>query len=62
MNIETEIKALHDLAEWVLLRWLHLESPRERRKQQALQLLGEAGELLHNAHANLSLIGQDEEA
>jgi hypothetical protein len=36
--------------------WLALESPADRRKQKALELLAAAGQLLHSACINLDLI------
>ncbi len=51
-----DIKALYDLAEDVLMAWLALESPADRRKQKALELLAEAGQLLHSACINLDVI------
>jgi hypothetical protein len=51
-----EIKALYDLAEDVLMTWLALESPADRRKQKALELLADAGQLLHSACINLDVI------
>ena len=53
--IEAEWKALSDLAEDVLMAWLAAESPTEKRRQQALELLADAGILLINAHKNLTL-------
>ncbi|WP_367155700.1 hypothetical protein [Methylomonas sp. HYX-M1] len=53
--IETELKALSDLAEEVLMAWLAAESPSDRRRQQALALLADAGMLLLNAHKNLTI-------
>jgi hypothetical protein len=53
--IEAELKALSDLAEEVLMMWLAVESPGDRRRQQALELLADAGMLLFNAHRNLTL-------
>ncbi len=52
--IETELKALSDLAEDVLMAWLAAESPSDRRRQQALELLADAGMLLYNANRNLT--------
>jgi len=58
MNIEA--KALRDLAEDVLMAWLEVESPLDRRRQLALQLVAEAGLLLHNACLNLGILkGQE---
>lgn len=51
-----EIKALYDLAEDVLMAWLAVESPADRRKQKALELLADAGQLLHSACINLDVI------
>ncbi|OAI26357.1 hypothetical protein [Methylomonas koyamae] len=53
--IEAELKALSDLSEEVLMAWLAVESPSDRRRQQALALLADAGMLLFNAHQNLTL-------
>ena len=47
---------MYDLAEVVLRDWLALESLADRRKQKALELLAEAGQLLHSACINLDLI------
>ena len=54
--MDNDIKALYDLAEDVLMDWLAHESPAERRKQKALELLAEAGQLLHSACINLDVI------
>ncbi len=51
-----DIKALYDLAEDILMDWLALESPADRRKQKALELLAEAGQLLHPPCINLDVI------
>ena len=48
-----EIKALHDLAEALLLAWLEIETPSDRRRQKALEQLAEAGQLLNVACINL---------
>lgn len=55
MILDAELKALSDLAEEVLMMWLAVESPSDRRRQQALDLLADAGMLLFNAHRNLTL-------
>lgn len=54
-NAVTDLKALSDLAEDVLMTWLAAESPTDKRRQQALALLADAGMLLFNAHKNLTL-------
>ena len=51
----TDLKALSDLAEDMLMAWLAAESPTDKRRQQALSLLADAGMLLFNAHKNLIL-------
>ena len=56
VNMPNDIKALYDLAEDVLMDWLGLESPADSRKQKALELLAEAGQLLHSACINLDVI------
>ena len=56
VNMPNDIKALYDLAEDVLMDWLALESPADRRKQKALELLAAAGQLLHSACINLDVI------
>ncbi len=48
-----DIKALRDLAEDVLMQWLAVESPVDRRRQKALELLADAGQMLHAACINL---------
>ena len=53
INPADELQALHDLAEHVLLAWLAVESPIDRRRQQAVALLADAGQLLHSACLNL---------
>lgn len=54
-NAVTDLKALSDLTEDVLMTWLTAESPTDKRRQQALALLADAGMLLFNAHKNLTL-------
>lgn len=61
-NAASEIKALHDLAEAVLLAWLAVESPTDRRRQKAIELLADAGQLLHSACVNLGAFSQYDEA
>ena len=56
MNIVNEVEALRDLSEQVLLDWLEVESPADRRRQAALELVAEAGMLLHNACVNLGIL------
>lgn len=53
MNVVDDVKALHDLSEQVLLAWLAIETPSDRRRQKALELLADAGQLLHSACINL---------
>jgi hypothetical protein len=48
----SEVKALHDMTLRVLLDWLETP-PTERREEQALQLLGEANQILYAACINL---------
>jgi hypothetical protein len=55
-----EVKALRDLAEQVLLDWLSRESPTDKRKQKALELVAEAGQCLHVACINLGLYDEPE--
>jgi hypothetical protein len=50
-----EVRALRDLAEQVLLDWLSHESPTDKRKQKALELVAEAGQCLHVACINLGV-------
>lgn len=50
------LKALHDLAEDVLMSWLDQETPNDKRRQKALELLADAGQLLHSACINLGAI------
>lgn len=57
-----EVLALHDLAEHVLLAWLAVESPTDRRRQKAIELLADAGQLLHSACVNLGAFSQYDEA
>jgi hypothetical protein len=57
-----EIRALHDMAEHVLLAWLAVESPTDRRRQKAIELLADAGQLLHSACINLGAFSQYDEA
>lgn len=54
--LEHDIKALSELAEDVMMEWLAVESPSDRRRQQALELLAEAWALLCNASHNLKQI------
>lgn len=61
MNIVDDVKALRDLTESVLLGWLAIESPSDRRRQKALELLADAGQNLHVACINLGAIDQIEE-
>jgi hypothetical protein len=58
MNIVDDVKALRDLSESVLLGWLAIETPADRRRQKALELLAEAGQNLHVACINLDAIDQ----
>ena len=60
INPADELQALHDLAEHVLLAWLAVESPTDRRRQKAIELLAEAGQLLHSACLNLRSVGEIE--
>lgn len=53
--IPEDVKALHDIAEQVLLDWLE-NPPTERREIKALELFAEAGQLLHSACINLGAI------
>jgi hypothetical protein len=53
MNVETEMRALYDQAESLLMAWLNEESPADKHRQQALAQLAEAGQLLHVACINL---------
>lgn len=53
MSIEAaDVKTLHDLSLQVLLNWLNTP-PTGRREAQALQLLGEANQILYAACINL---------
>ena len=61
-NTASEVKALHDLAEHVLMAWLAVESPTDRRRQKAIELLADAGQLLHSACVNLGAFSQYDEA
>jgi len=58
--ISDDVRALRDLSEDVLMQWLAVESPADRRRQQALELLAEAGMLLHNACVNLEILKAQE--
>ncbi|WP_020484546.1 hypothetical protein [Methylomonas sp. MK1] len=51
--VTDDVKALRDLAEQVLLGWLETETPADRRRQKALELVAEAGQCLHCACINL---------
>ena len=61
-NAASEVKALYDLAEHVLMAWLAVESPTDRRRQKAIELLADAGQLLHSACVNLGAFSQYDEA
>ncbi len=53
MSVEvSDVKALHDMTHRVLLAWLEAP-PTGRREEQALQLLGEANQILYAACINL---------
>lgn len=52
-----DIKALYDLAEDVLLKWLDTP-PTDRRQIKALELLADAGQNLHAACINLGVVDQ----
>lgn len=54
--IEHDLLALGQLAEGVLMDWLEHESPSDRRRQQALQLLAEAGQLIQSACVNIGVV------
>lgn len=54
MKIDTEIQALAEIAESVLLDWLDIENLRDRRRLKAFELVAEATSLLRNAYVNLS--------
>jgi len=43
-----------------LLGWLAIESPSDRRRQKALELLADAGQNLHVACINLGAIEESE--
>ncbi|MDO8843837.1 hypothetical protein [Methylicorpusculum sp.] len=58
LDVEADLKALSDLAEYVLMVWLETETPKCKRRQQALSLLAEAGTLLINAHKMLTIQGK----
>jgi len=55
-NPEIELQSLFELSDTVLMSWLAHESPGDRRRQQALDLLAEGSLLLHNACVNLGVI------
>jgi hypothetical protein len=52
--IEAELKALSDLAEYVLMAWLADENPTDKHRQQALALLADAGVMSFNPKLNLA--------
>jgi hypothetical protein len=60
MAIESEIQALSDLAESVLMDWLNKETPSDRRRQKALESLADAGCCLHVACINLGLLKSED--
>ena len=55
MNIVNEVEALRDLSEQVLLDWLEIESPSDRRRQAAMECVAVAGQYLQSACVNLGL-------
>jgi hypothetical protein len=53
-NKAQELKQLHDDANRVLMAWLE-HPPKDRRQQQAFELLSDAVQLLYAASINLGL-------
>ncbi|WAR43417.1 hypothetical protein [Methylomonas rapida] len=58
-NPETELKSLFELSDYALMSWLAVESPGDRRRQKALELLAEASMLLCNALKNLGAVSPE---
>jgi len=50
---ESELQSLFELSDFVLMQWLAHESPKERNRQAAIELLAESSMLLNNALKNL---------
>jgi len=55
MNTAIEIHALYQLTEQLLLLWLD-NVPTDKRELKALELLADAGQSLHSACVNMSVI------
>jgi len=58
LMIQTEVKALYELCEDVLLVWLD-NMPTDRREKKALELLSDSCQSLHSACVNLGIGGED---
>jgi hypothetical protein len=54
--VESELHGLYKLSDRLLMAWLAVESPADRRRQTALELLAEASMLLCNALKNLGAV------